>query len=251
MQITKRKIVSILPVGRRRVKNITVKKNHNFILSNGILTHNSGPAQDLLKGLSEEVSKTTRFIFTANNPERIIAPLKSRAKEIYFKPVEIKAIGKIVLDILKKEKVTVAEDQKPKLIELIKRNYPDIRKTINHLEYFSNSGDLEITFEEILDEDTFEKVIDVVKAKKFSELREILKNNRLDYDAFMKKIFHSLLDTNNIHFKDFKEGQRAEGVVLCGEYMYRSSSSSVDKETNFATFAVELMRMMTANTDAN
>jgi DNA polymerase III delta prime subunit len=202
----------------------------------------SGAAQDMLKGLIDSTFKAARFIFTCNSPEKMIDPLKSRAKEVYFGPVDIKLIGKRVIEILKAEKINIPIEQKDKLIQLIKKHFPDIREIINHLQYFSSSGDLEINFEELVSEEIFTNIIDLVKKKKFSEIREIMKNNKLDYEALIKKVFHAVLDTNNEHFKDLKEGQRAEIIVLCAEYIHKSLNFVIDKEINFADFIVQLMR---------
>lgn len=202
----------------------------------------SPAAQDMLKGLLEQVHKVARFVFTCNSPEKIIAPLKSRAKEIYFKPVDIKFIGKRITEILKAEKINVTEEQRPKLIQLIKKCYPDIRKTINHLEYFSSSGDLEIEFSELISEDLYEQIIDLIKKKKLSELRGIMRNNKLDYNAIIKHVFSDVLEDKET-FKDLGEGKKAQLIVLCADYIYKSNFI-IDLEVNFAAFAIELMGML-------
>lgn len=204
----------------------------------------SGAAQAALRSITESFMKTVRFVFTCNYPEKIISPLKSRLKEVVFRPVEMKLVGRRIVEILKAEKITVSEEQKEKLSLLIKKHYPDIRKTINHLEYFSQSGELEINFDELISEDLYEKIIDFVKKKKLSEIREIFRSNKVDYEGLIKKVFHGILDTNDEHYKELKEGQRAEAIILCAEYIHRSLNFVIDKEISIVDFLIQLMNIL-------
>ena len=79
------KIVSIKSVGVRPVYDLTVEKNQNFVLSNGILAHNCNSIQPALRGAIEEFSKNCSFIFTCNYKNRIIEPLHSRCSVIEFR----------------------------------------------------------------------------------------------------------------------------------------------------------------------
>jgi len=203
----------------------------------------SSAAQDMLKGVIQNSYKIAKFIFTCNSPEKIIVPLKSRAKEVYFKPVEIKLVGKRIVEILKNERINISQEQKGKLSLLIKKCYPDIRQIINHLQFFSSSGDLEINFDELVSEDIFEKIVASIKKKKMSEVRELLRSQKLDYDAIIKKVFESLLNSDTTHFKELNEGQRAECLIHCSEYLYRTNFV-IDKEINFCAFVIEIMRTM-------
>ena len=200
----------------------------------------STKAQDNFRGLQESVHRTTRFIFTCNYPERISSAIKSRLKEVYFSPVDEKLIIRRLVEILKSEQIAVSKEQIPQIQKLVKRMYPDIRKAINHLQYFSLTGTLEINFDELQSEDLFGKFVDVVKRKKLSELRDVLKNSRVDYDGVMKQVFHTIINDNAPWELD--EGKRAEIIVTTNEYLYRSLNSITDKEINFTAWAVDLMK---------
>jgi len=197
----------------------------------------SAQAQDSLRNLIESVHVSTRFIFTCNHPEKISAALKSRLKQIYFEAVDEKPIMKRIGEILKSEGVVVPKDQFPKIAQLLKKNYPDIRKIINHLQYYSSTGTLEIDFQELSETDVFDKYMELVIGKKLSEIREILRNNKLDYEGMIKKVFQKVLDGE----LKLGENQRAEAIILCAEYVHRSLNFVVDKEINFADFSVQLM----------
>ena len=160
----------------------------------------SKAGQDSFRAMQESVHRTTRFIFTCNYPERISPAIKSRLKEIYFTPVEEKLILRRVGEILKEEKIIVPKEQMSNIIKLIRKHYPDIRKIINHLQYFCTSGTLEINFDELQSEDIFQKLCAVVGNMKLSELRELLKNNRIDYDGLIKEVFHSMINYQNMYY---------------------------------------------------
>ena len=81
-------VKSIRPIGRGRVMNLTVKKNHTFLTENGIVTHNcegmSSNASNSLKAVYEQFP-TTRFMMTTNNLSKVIPPLKSRSVVVEFR----------------------------------------------------------------------------------------------------------------------------------------------------------------------
>lgn len=202
----------------------------------------TGHAQAAFRGLCEEVYKSTRFIFTANHPEKITDAIKSRLKEVPFKPVGVGAIRKRIIHILTAEKVHVSQEQGKNMLKLIDKCYPDNRKIINHLQYFSTTGDLEIEFEELVTEDIYENLISLMKIKRFSEIRELCRNNKLDYNGLIRKVYDDILDDNG-NFKDmFKhESTKAQAIVLCADALYKSNVV-VDVEVNFMAWVVEIMR---------
>jgi DNA polymerase III delta prime subunit len=202
----------------------------------------SSQAQKSFNGIQESVHKNTRFIFTCNYPERIIPAIKSRLKEVYFSPVDEKVIIRRLGEILKSEKITTPKEQLPNLIKLVKNLYPDIRKTINNLQYFSSSGILNIDFDELMNEDVLAKFSDIIKHKKLSELRELLKNNRVDYDGIIKHTFHWIINEQSPWKLD--ENKNAEIIIMCNEYLYKSLNSIIDKEINFTAWSVELMQIV-------
>jgi DNA polymerase III delta prime subunit len=207
----------------------------------------SKAAQDSLRNLIESVHQSTRFIFTCNHPEKISPALKSRLKEVYFEQVEDKLILKRVGEILRTEKIEVPKEQMPNIIKLVKKHYPDIRKTINHLQFFSSTGTLEINFEELQNEDIFASYVGMIKRKKLSEIRELLRNNKLDYEGLIRKVYNSMVYDNDEYFKDIKEPIKAEAIILCAEYIHRSLNFVIDREINFADFSIQLFLILGKN----
>ena len=90
-------------------------------------------AQAALRNTMETYAKYCRFILTANYKHKIIPALQSRCQSLTIKPVVELAV-KRCYNILKDENVKVPEEQKKKFVQLVKRHFPDLRKTINELQ---------------------------------------------------------------------------------------------------------------------
>ena len=102
------------------------------------LTQFSQPA---LRGFIEQFSHNCRFIFTCNFKHRIIDPLRSRCTVMEFiipkaeKPDLAQLFFTRVTSILKTEKV---EYDKRVVIQLVKKYFPDYRRTLNELQGYSS-----------------------------------------------------------------------------------------------------------------
>lgn len=233
-----------IDIVRTRIKDFSMSQTIDGKLKVVILDEAdgmSGSMQAALRNTIEATNKSTRFILTCNYPEKIIPPIHSRLKQVTFSKVDEKTILRRVYAILKTEGITIPETEAKNLILLIKKYHPDVRKIINHLQYFSVTGTLEIHFDETVSIDIFEEIMTLIRNKKLSEIRSILRNNKLEYYGLIRKIFDELLDTSSTYFKDMNEGKRAEAILICTEAQYKHSLV-MDKEMNFADFLINFMR---------
>ena len=85
-----------------------------------------------LRNVMEEYASNTRFILTCNYLFKIIAPIQSRCQIINLIP-PIEGVVQRVVSILKEENVKITSEQKPLLLEHIRKNLPDIRRIVNDL----------------------------------------------------------------------------------------------------------------------
>ncbi|EQA7786760.1 AAA family ATPase [Acinetobacter baumannii] len=160
-------------------------------------------AQRYLRSFMEAYAKNCSVIITANNLDSIIKPIKSRAKVIKFgsptKEDELNMMTQMIrrcIDICKNENVEV---QSPKVIAaLVKRNFPDFRKTISDLDHYSVNG--------IIDEGILSIVLesrgnidDIINAlggngnkADLGELRKLAKKYSPDYAVFIEKLMNEL-----------------------------------------------------------
>jgi len=115
-------------LGRHEVLNITMMKNRNFFLANGILTHNTSDAQQALRRTLERYSENTRFILIANELYKIIEPIQSRCSVFRFGPMRDEIILQRLNYIAEKEGVRCDEDALKMIVE---RADGDMRMAIN------------------------------------------------------------------------------------------------------------------------
>ena len=107
-------------------------------------------AQASLRRIMEIHAKNTRFIFTCNYPQKIIAPLISRFVSIPFAKVDTKSMGMYLKRISKKH--NLGFDDK-KLIQFAKMADGDLRLALNNLE-----GNIDSSVSEFIDNLTLDKI---------------------------------------------------------------------------------------------
>lgn len=141
---------------------------------------NPNSIQPALRGFIEEFSANCRFIFTCNSPSRIIEPLHSRCIVVNFKieSAEVSALSfqffKRIKEILEHEKI---EYDKKVVVELIKKYFPDFRRTLNELQRYSVSGKIDEGIFVNLSEDNFKSLISALNERKYTEMREWVAKN--------------------------------------------------------------------------
>ena len=139
------RVKSIEPVGKSEVFNISVVKNQNFFLANGILTHNTNDAQTALRRIMEESSQFTRFILLCNYSSGIIEPIQSRCALFRFQRLDEGSVTTHLKEIARREKVKLSE---PGVLSAIyESTNGDLRQAINFLQAASASG--EVTLEKV------------------------------------------------------------------------------------------------------
>jgi replication factor C small subunit len=233
------KIKNIKHIGKMRVININVKKNHTFITRNGIPTHNcdrlSQNALDALKGVIEEFSNNCTFIFTSNHKYKIPSPIISRFQEIDFVVSKSEKIGmmkstlKRLIKISEKENI---EFDKKALMILVKTFFPDIRKCLNELQKLSMQGaitEASITENIVTDIENF---FESLKEKDFTKTRTYVTNIN-DCKTFYTNIYNNLL--TYIEFEHM-----SEAIILISKYMYESAFA-VNPEITLMACAMEMM----------
>lgn len=183
-------------------------------------------AQAALRNTMETYAKYCRFILTANYKHKIIPALQSRCQSLDLKP-EIKQAAKRCFNILKQENVTVSDEQKIKFGQLVKRTFPDLRKTINELQKSVVDGELFIdssgSDSELLKAVTEGLKEDSVKVRKF--LIENEDRFQGDYDTLLANLLDYLYEQPIDEFK------KKQMITIIADHLYKSAFV-VDKEIN-------------------
>jgi len=240
MTYTLHNVKAIRPVGNGRVINLSVEKNHTFVTENGIVTHNcerlSPNAQDSLKATIEAFHKSARFIFTSNNPNKVIDPIKSRCNHFEFRVPEAEKkqvmaqMMKRCVDICKNENL---EYDTKAIVSLVQKHFPDLRKTLNELQRYSSYGKIDAGIL-VGEATTFDELIESMKAKKFSDVRKWIARNA-DIDPSI--LFRHFYDNLTILF----EGKCIPNIILILAQYQHYSSMVTDQEINSVATIIEIM----------
>jgi DNA polymerase III delta prime subunit len=178
--------------------------------------------------LMEDVHKITRFILLANYEHNIIPELKSRCQIIELTPAPGNEIMTLCERVLKSERVKY---KKSTLVNIIKKCHPDIRKTIFALQENTNEDNALTSDIVSRSEVIFENIMKSILAKNPESVRNLLKNNVIDYIGLYDHIFDNV--------GEFKSP--ADAILHVGEHLYRDSSVAI-KEVNFIHMVVSMLQ---------
>jgi replication factor C subunit 3/5 len=184
-------------------------------------------AQGALRNTMETYAKYCRFILTANYKHKIIPALQSRCQSLDLKPVIDQAV-KRCYSILQQEQVTISEDQKKQFVMLVKKYFPDLRKTINELQKSVVGGELHINNTQS-DEALLKTIFEKVTTKNTLELRKHLIENedrfQGDYDTLMANFLDYLYD------QPLNDIKKKEMIAVIADHLYKSNFV-LDREIN-------------------
>ena len=198
---------------------------------------NPQSTQPALRGFMEEFHKNCGFILTCNYKNRLIEPLHSRCGSIDFKitkkekPQLANAFFKRVKNILEQE--SIKYDEKV-VAELINKYFPDWRRTLNEMQKYSASGQIDSGILVNLSEVSINELMDALKKKEFTVVRKWIVNN-LDNDP--NRMYRLVYDS----LYDYLDGSTIpHAVLIIGKYSYQSAFVA-DQEINMLACLTELM----------
>ena len=192
-------------------------------------------AQGALRNTMETYAKYCRFILTANYKHKIIPAVQSRCQSLDIKPVVELAV-KRCYNILKNENIKVPEEQKKKFVHLVKRHFPDLRKTINEIQ--KNVIDSELCIISVTgDNELLEAIYKKIASKNSLEARRYLIENedrfQGDYDTLLGNYL------NFIYTANIEDLKKKEMIAIIADHLYKSAFV-VDKEINAFACLVNL-----------
>jgi DNA polymerase III delta prime subunit len=196
----------------------------------------SQDAQKALKGSIEEFSENVFFIFTANNPERLISPLHSRLEFINFnftadeEKEQQNQYGRRILMILEKEGGYKIDREA--LLYLLKKLYPDLRKIINMLYQTTRSIEkggmitLDLLTKSYIG--TNDQLYETLaKEHQEEKIYQFIRNNfnGKEHEALLSLGEPFLVWLNNS--EDFKD-KTLPASMIAHKYIYESSTGAID-----------------------
>jgi DNA polymerase III delta prime subunit len=197
---------------------------------------NPSSTQPALRGFMEEFAANCRFILTCNFKNRIIEPLHSRCTVVDFKiaPKERPTIAskflKRATEILDAEGVEYNERV---VAELIMRNFPDFRKTLNELQRYSSSGKIDAGVLAATGDIGMENLVKGLKNRSFTEIRKwVVDNGDKDTTHIFRRLYDGLQD-------HLTPDSIPQAVLILGEYQYKAAFAA-DHEINMTACLISI-----------
>lgn len=198
---------------------------------------NASSTQPALRNFMEEFSRNCGFILTCNYPNRVIKELHSRCSVVNFK-IPKKEFATLaaqmvrrITNILEMEEVKYDTNV---LVEVIKKYFPDWRRTIGELQKYAATGAIDSGILSMMDEISIKQLMSYLKEKNFTEMRKWVAENA---DADSTSLFRSIYVESS---KYIKLNTLPLLVVLLAKYQYQAAFVA-DHEINIAACLTEMM----------
>ena len=163
-----------------------------------------------LRATMEQFASNSRFIATCNYINKLPDPILSRFEVINFdfdKEEEselTKKYIKRVYQICGQEDMTI---EKPALVEFVRRNFPDLRSTLNKLQGYKTQGTSNITIEDVK---RFNSVYKDVFELIFNETDPV-KNYKLIVSEYSNRV-DDVLQTLGEEFIEYVQSEKSAAV---------------------------------------
>jgi DNA polymerase III delta prime subunit len=195
-------------------------------------------AQLALRGAMDEFSSNCTFILTCNFKSRLIDALHSRSAVIDFaltadeRPVMAAAFFTRIRHILDTENIKY---DKGVVAEIIKKFFPDFRRTLNELQRYSQFGDISAgVLAQITNVRNLSDLIGHMKDRNFTLMRKwAVQNSDVDPSQIFRRIYDGLYDY-------LKPESIPQAVIIIARYQYQSAFVA-DQEINLVAMLTELM----------
>lgn len=198
---------------------------------------NPNSTQPALRNFMEEFSKNCGFLLTCNFKNRIIEPLHSRCSLVDFK-ISKKDMAKLALQFMKRvEQILATENvefDKAVIAEIIQKYFPDWRRVLNELQKYSSTGKIDSGILSSIQVESIKELIDLMKAKNYSEMRNWV-NNNLDTDVNV--LYRQFYDTASEYLEKTSVPYL---VLLIAKYQYQNAFAA-NADINFMAFLTETM----------
>jgi DNA polymerase III delta prime subunit len=195
-------------------------------------------AQAAMRGAIEEFAANCTFIFTCNFKSKLIDAIHSRCSVIDF-ALRNDEKAKMASQFMKRMEYILIQEiikyDKVVLAKIIEKFFPDYRRTLNELQRYSSSGNLDAGIvAQLSDVRKIGDLIKYLKDKNFGEMRKwCVANSDIEPARIYRKIYDGL-------YEYMKPHSIPQAVVTIGKYQYQAAFCS-DQEINLVACLTELM----------
>lgn len=197
---------------------------------------NPNSTQPALRNAMEEFASNCSFIFTCNFINRIIQPLHSRCSVIEF-VLQNGERAEMASEFFKRTKTILTDESiefdTKVLAELIKKYFPDFRRTINELQRYSQYGKIDVSILGHIGNVKIEEIVGYLKDKDFTSIRKWVATSEMDTNLVFRQLYDALYDI-------MKPQSIPGAVVTLADYQYKNAFCS-DSEINLMACLTELM----------
>jgi replication factor C small subunit len=189
-------------------------------------------AQASLRNVIETFSKSTRFILTCNYIERIIDPLQSRCQTLKIIPPSKADVARHLCKVLSQENVNYDTDS---VVNIVKKQYPDVRKMLNICQMSSKKGELVVDSQTLVSSNYIDQIIELLpNNKSFKQIRQIIADSNVDDFEALYKALYERIDEYTI--------RDAEAIIIIEEYLFHANFR-IDKEINVMACIAKLLTL--------
>ena len=192
-----------------------------------------------LQTFIEEYADNCAFILTTNHPNQLSSAIRSRFNDVCFditnkdeKKVLFSTFKTKVLEILDKEGITY--DSKV-VARFIFDYFPDMRKSLNMLQSYSNDNEIDIGILAKRDSE-FDELLKLLKAREFRPMIDFIKESELDFMKVSNYFINMIDKFDNIN--------TAMMIKMINEYDYKNAFV-VHKQANLLAFLTEVISEVT------
>lgn len=155
-------------------------------------------SQRHLRSFMEAFSSNCSFVITVNNISGIIEPLQSRCRVIKFGKADDAEKMTMMRDMIKRcisicENENLEVEDKTVLAALVKKNFPDFRKTVGEMDWYSKHGKIDAGILSIVTGKTsIDDVVEALKSKRVKDLRSLAPMYASNYSDFIQNLTESM-----------------------------------------------------------
>lgn len=193
----------------------------------------TGDAQNALKNTIEAYSKTCRFIFTCNEIDKVIAPIRSRCMLFEFTAFPMDQVISMAESILKTENIEYGNEDVGKIVS---QHYPDIRSIVNNLQLCSMDGILDPASVSQTTVDP-EKILDAIADGQVGKIRSMLVGIST-FGYIYRYLFDTLLSA-----VDVTPEEKVQLAHVLSEALYRDAVVA-NREINFIDCCINIMGVL-------
>lgn len=193
--------------------------------------------QPALRNFIDEFSINCTFILTCNFPNRLMEPIHSRCTQIDFS-IPQKEIPELTKEIYLRI-VTILNDNnveydKIALGKIVKKYFPDFRKTLVELQRIAATGKIDAESIAVVESGGIDEVIGFLKEKDFTNMRKwVAATPNLEMTALCRKLYDR---ANQFVIND----SLPQLVLHLADYQYKDNFVA-DKEINIVALLTQIM----------